>query len=40
MCVLPIDEKGMESKEERREEGDSERVEVKEGAECVVWSER
>ena len=31
VCVLPIDEKGMESREERREEGDSERVEVREG---------
>ena len=29
--VLLIDEKGMERREERREEGDSERVEVKEG---------
>ena len=31
-----IDEKGME----RREEGDSERVEVREGGECVGQSER
>ena len=30
----------MERRKEWREEGDSERVEVKEGAECVVWSER
>ena len=35
VCVLPIDEKGMERREERREEGDSERVEVREGGECV-----
>ena len=35
MCVLPIDEKGMERREEQREEGDSERVEVREGGECV-----
>ena len=35
MCVLPIYEKGMERREERREEGDSERVEVREGGECV-----
>ena len=35
MCVLPIDENGIESREERREEGDSERVEVREGGECV-----
>ena len=31
MCVLPIDEKGMERREERREDRDSERVEVREG---------
>ena len=31
MCVLPIDEKRMERSEERREEGDLERVEVREG---------
>ena len=31
VCVFSIDEKGMESREERREEGDSERVEVREG---------
>ena len=30
-----IDEKGMERREEQREEGDSERVEVREGGECV-----
>ena len=30
-----IDEKGMVRREERREEGDSERVEVREGGECV-----
>ena len=36
VCVLPIDEKGMERREERREEGDSERVEVREG----VWELR
>ena len=30
-----IDEKGMERREKRREEGDSERVEVREGGECV-----
>ena len=35
VCVLPIDEKGMERREERREEGDLERVEVREGGECV-----
>ena len=29
VCVLPIDEKGMERREEWREEGDSERVEVR-----------
>ena len=40
VCVLPIDEKGMERREERREEGDSERVEVREGGECVGQSER
>ena len=33
--VLPIDEKGMERREERREEEDSERVEVRKGGECV-----
>ena len=31
VCALPIDKKGMERREERREEGDSERVEVREG---------
>ncbi|KAK9992806.1 hypothetical protein SO802_022509 [Lithocarpus litseifolius] len=31
-----LDEKGMERREERREEGDSERVEVREGRECCV----
>ena len=36
MCVLPIDEKGMERREEQREEGDLERVEVREG----VWELR
>ena len=35
VCVLPIDEKGMERREERREEEDSERVEVRKGGECV-----
>ena len=35
MCVLPIDENGMERREEQREEEDSERVEVREGGECV-----
>ena len=30
-----IDEKGMERREERREEGDSKRVEMREGGECV-----
>ena len=35
VCVLPIDENGMERREERREEEDSERVEVREGGECV-----
>ena len=39
MCVLPIDEKGMERREERREEGDSERVEVRERR-GVCWIER
>ena len=29
VCVLPIDEKGMERREEWREEGDLERVEVR-----------
>ena len=29
VCVLQIDEKGMERREEWREEGDSERVEVR-----------
>ena len=29
VCVIPIDEKGMERREEWREEGDSERVEVR-----------
>ena len=31
VCVLLIDEKGMERREKRREEGDSERVKVREG---------
>ena len=35
VCVLPINEKGMERREEWREEGDLERVEVREGGECV-----
>ena len=35
VCVLPIDEKGMERREKQREERDSERVEVREGGECV-----
>ena len=35
VCVLPIDENGMERREERREEEDSKRVEVREGGECV-----
>ena len=35
VCVLLIDKNGMERREEWREEGDSERVEVREGGECV-----